>query len=188
MSSKRRKLTGGTGDLKPQIFTLSTGNQPALNTYAVTRSPLPVPRFGTQRAKATIFEMLRVDLYFGLTEVADVINTMWCYLTTSTQRTSGLGSTIGTMVADIQDPKTFAFGVTETGALGAGGSSRFGFPVSIDLTDGAGNGILVATDNINIVYGSSDNSAIASGQAKIYYRMVNVGVQEYVGIVQSQQL
>jgi hypothetical protein len=63
-----------------------------------------------------------------------------------------------------------------------------------DLTDGAGHGILVATDNIwltgqLIVAAPGGISVIASGVVfcDIFYRFKKVTLQEYIGIVQSQQ-
>jgi len=60
----------------------------------------------------------------------------------------------------------------------------------VDLTDGAGHGLLVATDTIFI--GTIQTSAavpITGGSVawRIMYRWKNVTLQEYIGIVQSQQ-
>lgn len=64
-----------------------------------------------------------------------------------------------------------------------------------DLTDGAGHGILIATDNIFLVvqglltsYGAATTGAIqAFAQADLIYRFKEVALAEYIGIVQSQQ-
>lgn len=62
-----------------------------------------------------------------------------------------------------------------------------------DLTDGAGHGLLVATDNIWL---TCQVGATAPGLAitvsglvvlDIFYRFKKVTLQEYIGIVQSQQ-
>ena len=60
-------------------------------------------------------------------------------------------------------------------------------PIHVDLTDNAGNGMLVATDRI-VIYGANTSGTIAGTYvAKVLYRLKEVGIQEYVGIVQSQQ-
>jgi len=65
-----------------------------------------------------------------------------------------------------------------------------------DLTDGAGHGILIATDQIFLTQQTSLACLTASGtadsitgfvQADLIYRFKEVKLQEYIGIVQSQQ-
>lgn len=63
-----------------------------------------------------------------------------------------------------------------------------------DLTDGAGHGLLVATDNIWLSHALTVNCPgiafqTGSGQVtcEIIYRMKKITLAEYVGIVQSQQ-
>ncbi len=63
------------------------------------------------------------------------------------------------------------------------------FPIHVDLTDSNGRGILVATQTI-IVHGANTSGTAATNRtytAKCGYRLVEVGIKEYVGIVQSQQ-
>ncbi|KKL16013.1 hypothetical protein LCGC14_2499860, partial [marine sediment metagenome] len=71
--------------------------------------------------------------------------------------------------------------------LETSGSSIDTFPIRINLTDDNGNGHLIATDQLSIVYADVAGSVVSSCVAKVGYRLVNVGIQEYVGIVQSQQ-
>ena len=63
-------------------------------------------------------------------------------------------------------------------------------PVIRDITDGAGHGVLVATDSIYITgyvpaswYLNGTNTVFA----KLLYRWKDVSLAEYIGIVQSQQ-
>lgn len=60
-------------------------------------------------------------------------------------------------------------------------------PQTIDMTDSEGNGVLIATDSIFIVSGAVGNIVPGQAVAKVLYRLKEVGIQEYVGIVQSQQ-
>lgn len=63
-----------------------------------------------------------------------------------------------------------------------------------DLTDGAGHGLLVATDSIWLTQylsiaaaGSIGFTSSIGTIAEIIYRFKKVTLQEYIGIVQSQQ-
>lgn len=62
-----------------------------------------------------------------------------------------------------------------------------------DLTDGAGHGVLIATDSIwltgfiNGAVPDIGTTAAVNVYAEILYRFKKVSLQEYIGIVQSQQ-
>lgn len=57
---------------------------------------------------------------------------------------------------------------------------------SIDLTDGAGHGVLVATDTIYV--GGIGVAGLWTGAGfRMLYRFKTVSLEEYIGIVQSQQ-
>ncbi len=179
-------VTGGTGDIKPQQLTLSTGIAGAADDYVVNRVALPVPRFGTMKTKATIFEILAVDWYLAIENVGDGSAQEWGFLTTSTARVDAETSTLASAVVDVADPKTFAFVLQSRFTISTGAGTEQ-MPIHINMTDDNGNGFLVATDQLFIVGGGVANGAAGSFVAKVYYRLTNVGIQEYVGIVQSQQ-
>lgn len=76
-------------------------------------------------------------------------------------------------------------GASNTGIL------RVDEPISYDLTDGAGHGILVATDFLYFSFSTVVGSGSATSQAsfascRIKYRWKEVKLEEYIGIVQSQ--
>ncbi len=188
MSKRARggSVTGGTGDIKPQLMTLSAGLAGAVADYVTDRVSLPVPRFGTMKTKATIVELLWVDWYMAYEDFSDTTNLNWGFLSTTTLRTDGETSTSATLRDDILDPRTFALAI-QTRNLTTSGSSSLTMPVRINLTDMNGNGILIATDSLTVTGGNVGGTAVGSYSCKVAYRMVNVGVAEYVGIVQSQQ-
>lgn len=178
--------TGGTGDVKPQFLTLSTGGAAAADDYVVEQVALPVPRFGTMKTKATIMEILSVDWYLNIADIADVGKTNWAFLSTATSRSDGDTSTLATADLDITDPLVMFFALAHLSSTAAG-TFRQEMPIHIDGTDNNGNGILIATDRIFIVGGNVGGTALGNYTAKVKYRLVNVGITEYVGIVQSQQ-
>lgn len=60
-------------------------------------------------------------------------------------------------------------------------------PIVHDLTDGAGHGLLVATDQIYLTLGTFAFQNETYVKCKIMYRYKSVTLTEYIGIVQSQQ-
>lgn len=179
-------VTGGTGDIKPQILTLSSGVATLVSDYVVRQNSLPVPRFGSSKTKATIMEILSVDWYLNLEDIQDATHTNFGYLTTNTQRTNQETVTTTTMREDAENSRTFAMAVIHRGFV-TSGMSIIAFPISIDMTDSNGNGLLIATDQLFVVGGNINGTVGGSYIAKIKYRLVMVGITEYVGIVQSQQ-
>jgi len=179
-------FTGGTGDIKPQILTIQTGIPAAINDYQVSQTALPVPRFGTQKNKTTIIEILKVYWYLQIEDMADTNNQYIGFLTTSSTRSSGDTCTVVSIGVDLLDPLSFAT-VVQNRLLDTEGAATTVMPITVDLTDNNGNGFLVGTDKLFVVGGAVGNSAASNTVAKILYRLVNVGITEYVGIIQSQQ-
>lgn len=185
VASKRTRdaLTGGTGDVSPQllgaIVTLS-----AANTFTQTTVPVPIQRYSAGRERALVMEVLKV--FFDLGEpdanpaAGGSLLAFSAYLSTSSQ------ASFPTM----DNPVVFAFGQKVVrGAFTAAGTygTYASDPFTLDLTDGAGHGVLVATDNIFLGAVSSGFTAVSACSIKILYRFKEVTLAEYIGIVQSQQ-
>jgi len=124
--------------------------------------------------------------YIGIQDFTDQAGLHFAYLTTATGRGDTEDATVATLTTDLEDPFTFAAAVSAS-RLSTEGASVRDMPIVIDTTDTAGNGILVATDRLFIVGGNLSGIVAATYVAKVLYRLVEVGIQEYVGIVQSQQ-
>jgi len=182
----RGSKTGGTGDIMPQMMVFDSGSR-TTDDYIVEKVALPVPRIGTMRNKATIYEILWVEWYLGIENLEDVTanSTQWGYLTTGTTRTTGLAATLDTLAEDVADPKVVSIAI-QTSKKATSGASVQTMPIVDDLTDRNGNGILVAADSLFIIKGATDQTTNARAVARVGFRLVNVGVTEYVGIVQSQ--
>ena len=179
-------VTGGTGDVKPQILTLTVDRASAQDQYATNQVALPVPRFGTVKDRATVVEILSCDWYLNILNQGDANSTDWGFLSTNSNRTTSSTSTAASQREDVEDPLTFAMTSVVTG-LNTNGMLVKQWPLHYDLTDNNGNGMIVATDRIFIVIGNVGAGLGTSGTCKMKYRLVNVGITEYVGIVQSQQ-
>ncbi len=181
-------VTGGTGDVKPQILTLTTADLGAEDDYVVAEIALPVPRLGHYLGHSSVFEFLKVWFYVNIKDTADVLSNNFICLSTTQIRTSGDTCTLTTIQEDIQNTRVFAASL-ESRFFTTNGMTHRTLPLTIDLTDSNGNGVLIATDKIHLTGGNIAGSAGAVGAfvCKLLYRIVNVGIEEYVGIVQGQQ-
>lgn len=178
-----RQLTGGTGDVSPQIMTTVILNLTAANTFTETNIPLPINRFPESSGKVVIMEILKVWFF---TSELDANNAAGG----SVALTSIRLSTASLTTINQADARVIATQEKNwRGAFSAGGTSLAVSiePQPIDLTDGAGHGVLVGTDNLWLGMITTGFTAAASGFAKILYRFKRVSLQEYIGIVQSQQ-
>jgi len=176
---KRRRgglnsLTGGSGDVNPQYMHLNAV-QSAADTTTTTSFQIPIQRL-QNTGRAQVMEVLKVFWFLpNLVDTAD--SNVNAILTTSS---SGVTATsyANTRVIDM------AAGVT---LFNAASSFHFDPMVIHDLTDGAGHGMLVGSDNLYIQIASVASGVANNVYCKILYRWKDVSIQEYVGIVQAQQ-
>lgn len=155
----------------------------AANAYTEIQVPLPVNRFPEKSGKVNIIEVLKV--WFDLPE-SDNNNAAGGNLITSngqisTQSQTGFAKTSAKVIA--YQEKIYRGAFTAAGTY----QNVITEPTAIDLTDGAGHGVLVATDNLFFALFTQQFIAAGTGSAKILYRFKRVALQEYIGIVQSQQ-
>lgn len=178
-------LTGGTNDVNPQYLSgqvvLSAANTP---TEVVMGTP--IVRVGTANPEhAIIMEVLKVfvDMPAVDQDNASVFSRYF--------QISFCTSSFGASVQNIANPRCFAaVAQVHRNAFSAGGTGLLDFsrdPYVWDCTDGAGHGILIATDNIFIQASTAQQSLAATFPFKILYRFKKVSLVEYIGIVQSQQ-
>jgi len=179
-------LTGGTGDVKPQIITVGLPAAAGINDYSVVEFAVPRIIMGS-RDSATVMEILKVWFYVGLGDAGDVAFIHVGALSTTLIREQDDPISAADIALLPTAPTVFAIAaVTAETVGGTSGANSWPMPMTIDLTDGNGNGILIATDKIFVLTGTLAGAVAGTSTVKILYRMVNVGITEYVGIVQSQ--
>ena len=179
-----KHLTGGTGDVNPQ-FLNAIYSEGAAHTWSTGHLAIPITKLPIAKGRANVFEVLKV---------------MWDapswgdYSATQTLRGGRAVLYVGPALAALP-----SFGNSRVialmeqmyiGAFTALGSfaDSTAQPLIQDLTDGAGHGVLIATDDINFgILGFSSNTIAMTFSVKILYRIKSVGLIEYLGIVQSQQ-
>lgn len=183
MPTSGGSITGGTGDIKPQILTRQTDLH-AVDDYISIQ--IDVPRIIMNTAnQATIMEILKVYFYIGIDDFADVSHTAWAFLNTTQLHVNALATSFAELQRDLVHPGTFAFAIRQR-TLTTSGSQTLENPIVIDLTDNNGNGLLIASDRFFLTSADIAGTSTDRATVKILYRMVNVGILEYVGIVQSQ--
>lgn len=187
MAAKRARagadLTGGTGDVNPQFLSGQVVLS-AANTATTLSLGIPIQRVDPNN-QAIVLEALKVyvnhpawDAIASAGEATDSQQVM--FSTTS----------FGTTAVNFAEPRVFAASLrSDRGAFTAAGTYGMNQEdlVVIDLTDGAGHGILIATDNIFVQGMTGGFAGAATFNFKIMYRWKRVNITEYIGIVQSQQ-
>jgi len=181
MSRSRNSLTGGTGDVNPQIL-CSSVTQTTADTTVVGTINLPISRLPTSNGSAIVIEILRVTFIVTNTSIpAGATVTQTRALTTNP-------STTMTPAQTFVDQRAVAVRYDQlTVATSVGFIDQAEQTADIDLTDGAGHGLLVGTDNLYLYYNSTNTTAATTLTCRVLYRWKRVPLAEYIGIVQSQQ-
>lgn len=175
------QLTGGTKDVNPQWFrgyVTVTANSSTESSFQ-----LPITRIPTAN-KVTIIEVLKIQIAPKSGLATEAVCAIGAY--SIKFATASLGTTTA---FHLDDPRVLAE-FNETVLTSATGAMQAGTPGNyvMDMTDGAGHGILVASDKLYVQATCANVADLAGVMAfAIYYRFKTVGMREYVGIVQSQQ-
>jgi len=165
-------LGGGTGDVNPQFMNINATI--TAGSVVTTTTPIPIQRL-QQSGRAQVMEVLKVIFDNSLFNTLEADSAALARVTTKNFATTAVTP---------NEPTCFAY-MNNWYKITTSGAVEFIGPYVLDLTDGAGHGFLVATDNIFV----QTNSVNVTGSlsVKILYRWKNVSTTEYVGIVQSQQ-
>lgn len=176
-------LTGGTGDVNPQLLTFPPLTLPNIDTYNVARISLPIVRIPARSNKAIVMEVLKVMFvppsFPGAFQATGQIIQSQIQLSTSQVSAIFPGS-----------PAVFAYHSRKW--KGNAGTEAYGTtwvnPHVLDLTDGAGHGVLIATDAIYFGADTTGFPASTSFNCSVLYRWKEVGLTEYLGMVSNQQV
>lgn len=180
-------LTGGSGDVKPQWSVAQNVANAGAGLYTHSEISTPIPRAGMRNDKATIMEILQVQFFSDSHyDRADISFTRIMNL--ATKQLHSTGDTCDTAsVNDDLNESTIIAQILEAQGTTTSGVSMWHLPTTIDLRDGFGNGMLVATDKLHFSSGNIGATTAQKTSIRYQYRLVDVSIVEYVGIVQSQQ-
>lgn len=183
-SSSGDQLTGGTKDVNPQYIQGSI-TLTAANTFTQVQVPTPIVRVGPQTGNtAIIMELIKlyVDMPALDVDAAAATNRDFNFQLTTVTQASLTTLADPNCLARLEQNLRNAFTAAGTGML----QNRID-PLVWDFTDGAGHGILVATDNIFVAALTSGQAGASQFTWKLSYRFKKVSLVEYIGIVQQQQ-
>ena len=159
-------------DVFPQFMSFSV-TETAANTFTSIRIQLPVARQpGAKRI--TVIELLQVLMQPDGEEFAN--GDIW---------DSALGFRTAATMPNLSDPNLF-FRNQRRITVATTGSILTEEPLVQRYDGGGGKGFLLATDSIFAMVDSTSNSAALTAHFKLLYRFVEIGLQEYIGIVQQQ--
>lgn len=185
----RDPLTGGSGDVNPQTMILNDVKQSANDTTTLAGTGLPIPRLPIQKGRSLVMEILKVTFIKPLIGFVAGTST-WLSLVLTTNPNAADTDTIGNGVGIgfFRDPRTIAqWSVTNVSNAAPTSFQENDTVKEFDLTDEAGHGYLVATDNLYFGVSSLNTASQNYGVCKVLYRFKDVSLEEYIGIVQSQQ-
>jgi hypothetical protein len=152
----------------------------AANTFTTEQLSLPIPRIGIGRSstKATIIECLNCLIVPSGTDLAAVTDHVTFALSVGAAPTAMPG---------IADPETVCFHRQEVaGDITAGGGLfMVQKPMVMNMQDAQGFGTLIAADKINVCGSTAGQAAAVTFNYRIHYRLVQVTMTEYVGLVSS---
>ncbi len=167
-----KELTGGTGDVNPQLLVV-TVIQTAVDANTQVELSLPVPRFSSKTGRTIVTEVLRV--YAEINELTTVAN-------------SHVNGSVGTATQpSADDATTFAhFNYDAIVATAVGFQFYSRSMDAVDLTDGAGHGFLIGVNSIFLSCNSALTALVNEIHYRILYRFKEVPLAEYIGIVSAQ--
>lgn len=176
-------LTGGTGDVNPQW--VAFGVVQSGNDIATTGSlALPIsPSMVSRDDHALVIELLKVQFIWALDATqAPALPQQWLAILTTADVPSGVPeSTLLTSTQTVVCHKTAAF------QFGAGATIAVidRAPV-IDVTDGAGHGLVIAARNIFLTVLTTGTAISNRVTARMLYRYKEVRLTEYLTLAQFQ--
>lgn len=221
MPRKSDTLTGGTRDVNPQQWklqvTIPSGVYSTVSGVQVANITVqtPISRLPKQGGKVTIMEIVKIRwntavVYVLQATTSAITPSPWVLFTTGILMTSPIVSP-GPLTPQVIDsfqeefyyseatPGNTPLDQTNTPLVSSGPTEA---PSTHEMHDGAGHGILVASDNLTLqinaqivdqtvstdtFFAGVPQFTDASVVCEIFYRFKDVTLTEYIGIVQSQQ-
>jgi len=170
-------------DIYPQYLTIPLGPLTANDTAYTVQIQLPLPRIPTS-GKATIMEFLWADIYYA-PAISQSLSCSFAVGLSLNKKDIDATNTASYMADPLSlgsDTFSFIKFGTQTAEVFYDNDSR------ITWQSDDGKGLLVASDTLYCSFDTSQTGSVSNlATIRLYYRFVDVSIQEYVGIVQSQQ-
>lgn len=181
-----RGLTGGTGDVNPQWLNLNTivGAIAAQQGILSTATPIPINQVPAKASASLVLEILKVQFEKRFVAAGD--GGAGAHMLTFKNLAVGAATVLTDWNVSNSHTIAYAPGDSEIPAA-AGVEGKAVVLTTIDLTDGAGHGVIFAGQNI--FHGFMAETACGASQTlacRILFRWKYVTMTEYVGLVTSQ--
>ncbi len=173
--SRKRNLTSKDVDRFPN-FLSGRITESAAATFTTTQIFTPIPRLKTSGNKATVMELLWVDMDMNTALNAAGEQAVIAF---------SIGS-VPTVILPWNDPRAFYFRREEMMLLTSGAVLGTG-TVRYDFQSKDGYGYLLASDSFHVSVEGTGLSTSIIGNWKMFYRFVDIPLSEFVGLVQSTQ-
>lgn len=163
-------------DKHPQYFNMKV-TQAVANTHTEASYSTPCANYGEE---PVVMELLKVFFFDGISEFRNVLEP---YVDVFVQKKT-LAAAPSPDSPDVITGTRRRAVIIDTAATDATvGAIQTPEPLVIDLTDGAGNGILFANKTMILSISGANNSGVKSAQCKILYRLKRVAATELLGIL-----
>ncbi len=169
MSSNDKELTGGSGDVNPQIWTVDV-TQGTINTPERLLMVVPVVRAlgSAPKGKVFAFELIRVK-----TLIAPGVGLPLSGADQHMEWSIG----VGTDVPGLGKDTTF---YTSSILLGVGMGMLNQKASDGEFTDGAGHGLIITNPQMNFEISTLSMSAIQTATFRLFYRWKLVDINEII--------
>ena len=170
--------TGSYMDKYPQILTIEV-SQAETDEFVEIEVPLAINRLSVNEGKAWVIEITRIQsMYdYGVFDASDTPQQIISQLSTKE-----LGA--------ISFPDSTTFFINRVSGMDAGSGGSLGHefmgPQNFDMTS-EGKGFLIGSDSIFAAIDSENLPGATTMVLKVFYRFTEVGLAEYVGIVQGEE-
>lgn len=180
----KRRRTNNNNNKKDVFPNFLTGKleMDATGVFRTTVVNTPIPRLQTRGNKATVMELLWVEWFSSTLKFLEAGQQATWQMTIGAQPTA---------ILDYDDSRVFAaYQIRWEAEVAAGAKDiLYSFPVVHNFQSQDGHGYLLASDSFN--FSGFSASATPVGQFtihwKMFYRFIDIPLNEFIGLVQSTQ-
>lgn len=170
----RDRLTGGANDVNPQLL-IQTITAPSAGTAETMTVAVPTNPTQTGRSGAQVMEILKIWMHYASDCFVNAAVTWRGHICTQYSATVAYGSV-----------NCIYYFNREHNYAAAGGTFIPDEKSLVDYTDNAGHGLIVASKNLYFLAQTTNDTSARAMSFHILYRFKNVGLSEYIGVVQTQ--
>jgi len=156
----------------------------ATAVYSVQEVILPtVPN--VSKTESLVMELLRVRWIFDVVSSGSASQKAGGFLSFNTVRESNEVANNTKIIEDVIETANFAFATTST-EFTTSGSRTYQPDITVDLTDGKGNGLVLATRKLDVVIGRQGGTNNDGMRAELFYKLKRIKNTTFTAILGQQ--